>query len=705
MKKLRGIFLIGLLLTMLSVGATTKTWVGINPYGSYSWAAYNWSPSGVPTANDDVIIANAPNICILSTAHTFKSLTVEPTAVLRLNASADITILNDATIEANENGSGAIYFMTNSDLHVEGKFTRENEMLTECNMMIGTAKAMGNPSILNSLDNKLSSLDYYGYEYTYSTADGCMKWVNIPETGIPCPDEGYDLWASVISGQTDPLHFTYQMNNSNIDYTQPTAITMPLLDNTHDVCPDAQGQGGSYAGWGFLANPYLTTISLASADNFINIEDYEPIAYIWSDNQYESMNIGNIPWPTGNLYFDRYLPSNEGFMIRTNTDVSTPSALQINSSAQVQTTNNTAIHKNAYAPLTNVYLNNNPADYPSIPRTGEYELLFQVNMEYNVNSTTNRNTAFFWVSDGDPLGGGGIISTNSTGFKDSKTYYGQEYGYADVIAQSVVADYDRDTYVPDIGFAIANGITSPNNYRSGDASTATINGTWLDSYEDYTKLRTDEFIPNNSTGTLLKFYFNNDIDNITFTGEIDPDILDGNAKNRAKLPVKQGKTVKGSKSRPTNFTMSFDGISELYTNGNYVVYMHIYTYSTGTQKWTRTGGFQITDATTLDNVSNNMVNKQYLFQIVRAGGKKDATVLPFSNASINRNNSSYRIIGLEQQAKQIEIYSVSGAKLQTIEAQNADVIDIATNELSGGVYLARIVGLDNRQKTMKFLVQ
>ena len=700
MKKLRGIFLIGLLLSMLSAGAVTKTWTGaLNT--AYSIPP-NWSPSGVPTASDDVIIGLPANgrICKIISARTVNSLTILPNGILRLSGGGDLTVNNDFIIESDLTGMGAVVLLDGTDIDVNGNFKRQSEVITVESQYIGTAKALGNPAWQNGVDNQPAGTSLWEMEYEYIANDNCVGWVEKTLASPNVPDEGYVLW---VERTIDPEHLTYDMNDDDVDYTQTSTITMPSIDNTHDACSSNQSAG---SGWGLLANPFLTSISLRDPDDFINIDDYDPIIYLWEKNQYEIMNIGVPAWPAGNeLYLSQNLPSNQGFMIHTKSGVSNPSALQIRYTAQNETGSFSDNYKNATASLTPIENYNNAPDYPDIERTGYYELLFQVNMEYNVNSTTNRNTAFFWVSDGEPLGGGGIISTNSTGFKDSKTYYGQEYGYADVIAQSVVADYDRDTYVPDIGFAIANGITSPNNYRSGDAGTATINGTWLDSYEDYTKLRTDEFIPDNSTGTLLKFYFNNDIANTTFTGEIDPDILDGAAKSRNKLPVQKGDIVKGSKSRPTAFTMSFDGISELYTNGNYVVYMHIYTYSTSTQKWSHSSSFQITDATTLDDIPNNMVNKQYLFQIVRAGGKKDATVLPFSNASINRNNTSYRIIGLEQQAKQIEIYSVSGAKLQTIEAQNADVIDIATNELSSGVYLARIVGLDNRQKTMKFLVQ
>ena len=54
---MKALFLFSILMVfVISASAQTKTWAGTDPNGGEWNNPDNWSPSGVPTINDDVII-------------------------------------------------------------------------------------------------------------------------------------------------------------------------------------------------------------------------------------------------------------------------------------------------------------------------------------------------------------------------------------------------------------------------------------------------------------------------------------------------------------------------------------------------------------------------------------------------------------------------------------------------------------------------
>jgi hypothetical protein len=72
-------------LEVLPPGTATKTWVGGATAGATSWAvADNWSPTGVPSSTDDVLIPATANDPVLSTAALVNDLTIQSGATLDL---------------------------------------------------------------------------------------------------------------------------------------------------------------------------------------------------------------------------------------------------------------------------------------------------------------------------------------------------------------------------------------------------------------------------------------------------------------------------------------------------------------------------------------------------------------------------------------------------------------------------------------------
>ncbi len=86
--------------------APAKTWLGNNQ----DWhTTTNWSPAGVPTATDDVIIGSAPNQPILSANATARDVTIQSGVLVNLNGfTLDVTGSLSAPAATSLIGSGGV---------------------------------------------------------------------------------------------------------------------------------------------------------------------------------------------------------------------------------------------------------------------------------------------------------------------------------------------------------------------------------------------------------------------------------------------------------------------------------------------------------------------------------------------------------------------------------------------------------------------
>lgn len=92
-----------LLYQVLLVSAVTKTWVAAAGATDQSWGtATNWSPSGVPAATDDVVIAQvqsgtAVDVITLSATASCNSLTMGDASYLSLGTKT-LTVANSMSV-------------------------------------------------------------------------------------------------------------------------------------------------------------------------------------------------------------------------------------------------------------------------------------------------------------------------------------------------------------------------------------------------------------------------------------------------------------------------------------------------------------------------------------------------------------------------------------------------------------------------------
>ncbi len=141
------------------LGAVTKTFLG----GSVWNASYNWSPAGVPTASDDVIIPSAlsayPDItssgaeCNNLTINTGAQITlVSPTAPAVLNVYGNLTCYGTITISDISSTS-----LDTNLLHVRGNMTLNSTAALTCNNSDATVRCERNLTLNSGSNFSMSS--------------------------------------------------------------------------------------------------------------------------------------------------------------------------------------------------------------------------------------------------------------------------------------------------------------------------------------------------------------------------------------------------------------------------------------------------------------------------------------------------------------------------------------------------------------------
>ncbi|MCU0324486.1 MAG: hypothetical protein MUF45_04450, partial [Spirosomaceae bacterium] len=195
------------LLISLSAFAQTKTWTGAT---STDWnTASNWSPSGVPSNLNDVVIpaATRPNNPVLNSNLTIKSLSVA--ANLTINAGATLNIVSDLNCQHYSN----IYNVTNN----------------------GTVNVGGNTSLSGTASRNEST--YYGVEWAnnecarFNTTGNFVLFGHIMNTGYVYI--GGDLNVQYTVSPFDAPNGFFR-NDGVLKYTTISGVSYsgPLVANT-----------------------------------------------------------------------------------------------------------------------------------------------------------------------------------------------------------------------------------------------------------------------------------------------------------------------------------------------------------------------------------------------------------------------------------------------------------------------------------------
>lgn len=134
-----------------------RTWTGT---ASTAWAdAGNWTPSGIPTASEDVIIPNVTNDPVVADARTCRHLTIQASGILTLSSGGALTA------EGNVSNSGSLSFAPGTSITLGGTaaqtFTPGGTMYLSIvvNKTAGTVTLAGNLTVSGALTVTQGTLD------------------------------------------------------------------------------------------------------------------------------------------------------------------------------------------------------------------------------------------------------------------------------------------------------------------------------------------------------------------------------------------------------------------------------------------------------------------------------------------------------------------------------------------------------------------
>ncbi|MGX7666982.1 GEVED domain-containing protein [Flavobacterium pedocola] len=275
--------------TTVTVSAA-KTW---NGSVDTDWSkANNWTPAGVPTVADCVIIPNVTNDPIISgSGYTGLglNLTIQTGAILtvntannlsivdyvNINAGGDLVLQNSASLVQTNNvaNTGTAHIRRNSQPMYRLDYTYWNSPVTAA-----SGFTVGN----------LNANSPYIYRYTPTVAGGNGTWASLSAGSVMNPTYGVIARAPgtfPTSGakQTYTATFTGTPNNGT--------VTMPISKGTNANIGSTTPSGGSTVvtdaddEWNLIGNPYPSAIDIVSFLNHpANVPVIDGTVYLWTHN-------------------------------------------------------------------------------------------------------------------------------------------------------------------------------------------------------------------------------------------------------------------------------------------------------------------------------------------------------------------------------------------------------------------------------------
>jgi len=219
---------------------TTYTWNYMPPNPPFWGFASNWSPMGVPTANDNVVIdVGAPYPTVLNGYAVCNNLIIEPQASITINLGGILTVSGDMLMESDETGTA--WLMNNGTMTINGTSTVQQ-------YIEGTEYPAGNDKWhlisqpVASINSTAVFLNCYLKEFNAIT--GIYEDVG-PDQTLNTIMKGYSVMNTYYPGATDSktLEFTGTLNNGDYSINLVNA-----------------GEG-----WCLVGNPYPSSIDWDNA--------------------------------------------------------------------------------------------------------------------------------------------------------------------------------------------------------------------------------------------------------------------------------------------------------------------------------------------------------------------------------------------------------------------------------------------------------
>lgn len=263
-----------------TASVTSKTWNGTS--GTAWNTASNWTPSGVPTATDCVVIPNVTNDPIISggSYNAFAyNLTILNGGVLLLNSTNSITVTDIVTVNAGGLFSikdSASLFQINSTANI-GAINMER--ITQPMYLFdytywGSPLTLASNFTLGNLSPNTLSDKYFSW--IPSVANNFGTWSYETIATVMDPRKGYIVRAPQSFSASPAIKITYTANF--IGTPNNGTITCPISYGTLGVASNNDK-------FNLLANPYPSAISAASFLNLAsNANIIDGTIYFWTHN-------------------------------------------------------------------------------------------------------------------------------------------------------------------------------------------------------------------------------------------------------------------------------------------------------------------------------------------------------------------------------------------------------------------------------------
>jgi hypothetical protein len=348
----------------INVTNNTKTWTGAS---SQLWSdATNWAPNGVPTASNCVVIPNTTKITGSGYNALAKNVTVKSTGNLELQASNNLTVTDEITV----NASGVFNVRNNANLVQTSNVANTGNIIVDRTANIRRqdfvywSSPVANFAVTSISSGTPSSVIYKWLPTTPTAyASNFGNWSNTTEnmvTGKGYIVRGPNAYStSVLTNYT--ATFTGVPNNGT--------ITTPISRSTYN--------GASYTGptstmvtanddnWNLIGNPYPSSISAIDFLNtntniagFVNIWThgtlpvssvdpfYANYVYNYTTADYITYNASGISSGPGT--FNGYIGSGQGFFVLMNhTSAATTETVTFNNSMRSAAYSNSQFYRSS----------------------------------------------------------------------------------------------------------------------------------------------------------------------------------------------------------------------------------------------------------------------------------------------------------------------------------------------------------------------
>lgn len=253
----------------------SKTW---NGSVSTDWnIGANWTPVGVPTNLDCVLIpitANNPIVSNSAVAAYGRTLTVLNGATLTLNPATTITVTDLVTV----NAGGQFIIENNASLIQINNVTNIGNISMKRNtqpMYLYDYTYWGSP-VSNFTLGSLSPTSSYKYTWTPSVGGVSGNWILANSATVMTPAKGYIVRAPDTYSNNPAVKTSYIANFTGVPNNGD--ITIPITFG-------GMGPAATNDKWNLLGNPYPSAVSAATfLNNATNSTLLDGTIYFWTHN-------------------------------------------------------------------------------------------------------------------------------------------------------------------------------------------------------------------------------------------------------------------------------------------------------------------------------------------------------------------------------------------------------------------------------------